>query len=80
MSNLAIRMTSAAVGIPLLLVCAISGGIWLIGLVIVFQILLIREWRAMSGAAGGRANLAASMIGLAGLDVWLFFPDVYSLR
>lgn len=76
MSNLAIRLISAAVGIPILLFCVITGGAWLIGLVIALQVLLIREWRAMSEVAGVRANIFSSLIGVAGLDVWLIFFDV----
>lgn len=72
MSNLVLRISAAVVGIPILLWCAISGGVWLIVLIAAIQILLLQEWRGFARAAGVPLWSIAVAIAVAGLDLFIF--------
>ncbi|MCB9357161.1 MAG: phosphatidate cytidylyltransferase [Calditrichaeota bacterium] len=72
MPNLALRLISAAIGIPVLLFVAHEGGLWLLALVAAIQLLLIREWRAMAAAKSTTLCLPPLVLAIAGLDYLVF--------
>ncbi len=71
MSNLTLRLLSAAVGIPLLLFCAAKGELWLIALIGVLQSLLLREWAVFARAAAVPLSLPALVIAVVGVDLFI---------
>ncbi len=74
MSNLALRILAATIGIPLLLWGAIFGGIVLAAVVVAIQLLILREWYDLAKAAGVGIWPGSLIIAGAGLDGLVFFP------
>lgn len=72
MSNLTLRLLSAAAGIPLLLLCAAKGGVWLIVLIVCLQMLLLQEWRIFGPAADVRLRMPFLAIAVIGVDSFVF--------
>jgi len=71
-SNLALRLLVASLGIPLLLWCAISGGYWLIGLVAAIQIALLSEWNNISLKQGVTLWPLSVALAVVGIDLFVF--------
>ncbi len=72
MSNLVLRISTAIVGIPILLWCAISGGIWIVVLTCALQLLLLQEWRGFAKSAGVPLWSLSVAIAVVGIDVLVF--------
>lgn len=72
MSNLVLRISTAIVGIPILLWCAISGGIWIVVLTCALQLLLLQEWRGFAKSGGVPLWSLAVAVAVAGIDVFVF--------
>ncbi|MBL0060320.1 MAG: phosphatidate cytidylyltransferase [bacterium] len=72
MSNLVLRISAAMVGIPILLWCAISGGIWIVVLVCALQLLLLQEWRGFTKSGGIPLWSPAVAVAVAGIDIFVF--------
>ncbi len=68
MSNLKIRLISAAIGIPLLLYSAATGGVWLLVVIIGIQFLLLSEWRIFAAAMNVRLGVQYLAVILLGID------------
>ncbi len=72
MSNLFLRVTAAAVGIPILLWCAIAGEVWIIVLASALQLLLLQEWRDFAKSAGVPLWFFAVAVAVAAIDLFVF--------
>lgn len=72
MSNLALRLAVAVVGIPILIGAAIVGGYWLMVLVVAIQVVLLYEWHKIAQMSGVDLFLPAIAAAIAGLDLFVF--------
>ena len=72
MSNLAVRVLVALVGIPLIVGATLAGGAWFLAFVLVISTLALHEYYRLAAAKGASAQVAAGLVFGGGVTLVFF--------